>query len=209
LGDKKRWQLAESMLQEIVKSKRADTFLGIGEAAFYGPKLDFMAKDSLGREWQVATIQLDVNMPDRFDLDCINEEGKSERIVMIHAAIMGSIERFLSILIEHYAGAFPVWLSPVQVHILAVSRKFQPYADRVYQVLSKADIRTELTEPDETLGKRIREGETQKIPYLLIVGEKEQKAGSVAIRKRSKGDLGIQKLSSFTQSLQQEISKKK
>jgi threonyl-tRNA synthetase len=209
LGDKRKWKLAESMLQNIVEEKRADAFPGIGEAAFYGPKLDFMAKDSLGREWQVATIQLDVNMPERFDLACTNEEGKPERIVMIHAAIMGSIERFLSILIEHYAGAFPVWLSPVQVQILAVSNKFQTYANRIHKSLIEADIRAELTESNETLGKRIREGETQKIPYLLVVGEKEQKSGSVAIRKRDKGDLGVEKLSLFIQSLQNEINKKK
>ncbi len=128
LGDKKKWKFAEDMLYEIAQSKNADTFDGVGEAAFYGPKLDFMAKDSLGRDWQVATIQLDVNMPERFDLTCTNEEGKPERIVMIHAAIMGSIERFLSVIIEHLAGDFPVWLSPVQARVIPISDKHRAYA---------------------------------------------------------------------------------
>ena len=144
IGDEKKWQSAEKILDEIIKDKKVKAMDGLGEAAFYGPKLDFLAKDSLGREWQVATIQLDMNMPERFDLYCINEKGEQERIVMIHAAIMGSIERFLSIAIEHYAGAFPVWLAPVQVAILPITDKQNKGAEEVSSKLKEAGIRVEV-----------------------------------------------------------------
>ncbi len=182
LGDKARWTQAENILREIVKRKQMEHLEAIGEAAFYGPKLDFLATDSLGREWQVATIQLDLNMPDRFDLTCINESGKPERIVMIHAAIMGSIERFLSIIIEHFAGAFPVWLAPVQAVILPVGEKSAAYAESLAAELRASDIRAEISPATETLGRRIREAELKKIPYLLIVGEKEEKNRSASVR---------------------------
>lgn len=184
LGDKKKWAFAEKMLREIVKSKKADTYEGVGEAAFYGPKLDFMAKDSLGREWQVATIQLDVNMPERFDLTCTNEEGKPERIVMIHAAIMGSIERFLSIIIEHFAGDFPVWLAPVQARIVPIADRHRIYGEKVLEGLKNAGIRADMAGEGETLGKNIRQGELEKIPYLLVVGDKEIEKNSVNVRER-------------------------
>ncbi|TSA44071.1 threonine--tRNA ligase, partial [bacterium] len=184
LGDKKKWAFAENMLREIVKSKKADTYEGVGEAAFYGPKLDFMAKDSLGREWQVATIQLDVNMPERFDLTCTNEEGKPERIVMIHAAIMGSIERFLSIIIEHFAGDFPVWLAPVQVRIVPIADRHRTYGGNILEKLESAGIRADMANEGETLGKNIRQGELEKIPYLLVVGDKEIEKNSVNVRER-------------------------
>ena len=184
LGDKKTWAEAEKILHEIVKEKHTEVFLGIGEAAFYGPKLDFMAKDSLGREWQVATIQLDMNMPERFDLTCVNEHGERERIVIIHAAIMGSIERFLAILIEHYAGDFPLWLAPVQARILAISEKQNDYAKKVFRTLKETGIRAEKAPTDETLSKRIREAETQKIPYIIIVGEKEKTDNTISLRQR-------------------------
>jgi len=184
LGDKKKWAFAEKMLREIVKSKKADTFEGVGEAAFYGPKLDFMAKDSLGREWQVATIQLDVNMPECFDLTCTNEAGKPERIVMIHAAIMGSIERFLSIIIEHFAGDFPVWLAPVQARIVPVSDRHRAYGGKILEKLQNAGIRADMASEGETLGKSIRQGELEKIPYLLIIGDREMEKNSVNVRER-------------------------
>lgn len=209
LGTKPKWQKAENILKEIARKRKVKAQFVPGEAAFYGPKIDFLARDSLGRERQVATIQLDMNLPERFDIFCVDEKGKHERLVMIHAAIMGSLERFISILIEHTGGAFPLWLSPVQVEVLALSRKFQPYAERVQKTLTAAGIRTRLTEPNETLGRRIREGETRKTPYLLILGIKEKQAGSVAVRKRGKGDMGVQKLSSFVSLLQKEISSKK
>jgi threonyl-tRNA synthetase len=185
LGDAAKWKLAESMLREIAAEKEADAFDGIGEAAFYGPKLDFMGKDAIGREHQVATIQLDVNMPERFDLFCINENGEHERIVMIHAAIMGSIERFLSVIIEHFAGAFPVWLAPVQATVIPVGEKFSEYGRSVYTALEAAGIRVEFSEADESLGKRIRAAEMMKIPYLLVVGEKEEGGKTVNVRDRS------------------------
>lgn len=185
LGDKAHWAQAEKILREIVAEKDVDWFEGVGEAAFYGPKLDFMAKDALGREWQVATIQLDMNQPERFDLTCINENGERERIVMIHAAIMGSLERFLSIVIEHFAGKFPVWLSPVQATILPISEKFSDYGRKVFDELTAAGIRAELANANESLGKRIREAELMKVPYILVVGEKEEGGGSVNVRDRA------------------------
>ncbi len=208
LGDKKVWDDAEKILMKVVKDKKAKFVATKGEAAFYGPKLDFMTTDSLGREWQVATIQLDLNMPRRFNLTFTNDQGGQSDIYIIHAAIMGSIERFMATLIEHFAGAFPLWLSPVQVQVSAISKNQQPYAKKIFEALQKENIRAELTEADETIGKRIREGELQKIPYLLIVGDKEVKANSIAVRKRGKGDLGSKKLSSFIKEVKQEISKK-
>jgi threonyl-tRNA synthetase len=192
----------------VIKQKKIEAVESPGEAAFYGPKLDFMAKDSLGREWQVATIQLDVNMPDSFDLVCINEKGERERIVMIHAAIMGSIERFLSIAIEHFAGSFPVWLAPLQAIILPISDKQKDYAQKVGDILSKKEIRTEINMENETIGKKIRQAELMKIPYLLIVGGKESKSDMVAIRKHGKGDMGQMKLEEFLEKIQKEIKEK-
>lgn len=207
LGKPDIWKRAEDMLREIAADKHADSFEGVGEAAFYGPKLDFMAKDSLGREWQVATIQLDMNQPERFDLTCVNEKGEKERIVMIHAAIMGSIERFLSVIIEHFAGAFPVWLAPLQATVLPVSEKFSAYAKKVFDELALAGIRTELSEATESLGKRIRAAELMKIPYVLVVGEKEEKDGAVAVRSR-KGDEGAFPLADFIAKIEKEVKEK-
>jgi threonyl-tRNA synthetase len=208
LGDKKKWQFAESMLYEIVKEKKVDTFEGVGEAAFYGPKLDFMAKDSLGREWQVATIQLDVNMPERFDLVCTNEEGKPERIVMIHAAIMGSIERFLSILIEHFAGDFPAWLAPVQARIVPVSDRHRKYAEKVLTNLEENKVRAEIAAEGETLGKNIRQGELDKIPYLLVVGDKEMEKNAVNVRERHNKETRNYSIDEFVEKIRREAEKK-
>jgi threonyl-tRNA synthetase len=205
LGDEQRWENAENLLREIVREKGVDAIDGTGEAAFYGPKLDFMAHDSIGREWQVATIQLDMNMPERFDLYCVNESGEHERIVMIHAAIMGSIERFLSILIEHVAGAFPTWLSPVQVRIVPVSEKHNAYADEVLAALKEAGIRAEADEANESLGKKIRSGKTEKIPYLLVVGDKEVEAKTVSVESRDKGKLDAMSVNDFAAKIQTEI----
>lgn len=191
LGDKDRWALAEKMLEDIAKEKNVVTFEGIGEAAFYGPKLDFMANDAIGREWQVATIQLDMNMPERFDLTCVNEKGEHERIVMIHAAIMGSIERFMSILIEHVAGAFPLWLSPVQVAIVPVSEGQTSYAESVYDTLSKGGVRVTLEDGKDSLGKRIRHAQAQKIPYVIVIGDKEKDSGLLTVETRGEKIEGI------------------
>lgn len=209
LGNKEHWDKAEKILREIAEENKIPYIEALGDAAFYAPKLDFIATDSLGREWQVATIQIDVHMPDSFDLNCINENGEKERIVMIHAAILGSIERFMSVLIEHYAGAFPVWLSPVQVIILPITEKQNRWAGSIYQELKEADIRAEINLDNETLGKKIRTAELQKVPYLLIVGEKEEKAKAVAVRERGTGDKGQMKLEKFIEKIKEEISVKK
>jgi len=208
LGDSKRWENAEGILREIVKSKKVEFYEGIGEAAFYGPKLDFMADDSLGRQWQVATIQLDMNMPERFDLSCTNEEGKAERIVMIHAAIMGSIERFLSIIIEHYAGDFPIWLAPVQVKVIPVRDSHNEYAKKVFDALKKAVIRAELDAEDENLGKKVRRAKVGKIPYWIVIGDKDIEAGKVTLESRDKGNLGQFTEEELIKKLAIEIEKK-
>ncbi|MBI5156013.1 threonine--tRNA ligase [Candidatus Peregrinibacteria bacterium] len=182
LGTPAMWKHAEDELRSIAKERKADFFEAPGEAAFYGPKVDFIAKDAIGREWQVATIQLDINMPERFDLSCISESGEKERIVMIHAAIMGAIERFLSIFIEHHAGLFPLWVAPTQVGILPVAALHEDYAREIEQKLQAAGIRTKFFDHTESLGKRIREGETEKIPYLLVMGDNEVDAKSVTVR---------------------------
>ncbi len=182
LGTPEMWKKAEAELRGIAVDRKADFFESPGEAAFYGPKVDFIAKDSIGRDWQVATIQLDINMPERFDLFCINEKGDHERIVMIHAAIMGSLERFLSIYIEHMAGLFPLWLAPVQVGLIPVAGAHEDFARALESSLQEKGIRTQFFGHEDSLGKRIREGETWKIPYLLVMGDKEIDAKSVTVR---------------------------
>ena len=208
LGTPELWKNAEDKLRELVKERGVKATEAVGEAALYGPKIDFLGKDAIGRLHQIATIQLDMNLPDRFDLTCVNEKGEKERIVMIHCAIMGSIERFLSVAIEHFAGAFPVWLAPVQVAILPVSDKVNEYAGNVLKQLSNLGIRVELHDQNESIGKKIRNAEMQKIPYLLVVGEKEAAAEGVAVRQRGKGDLGVQKLGDFISQLEKEIKTK-
>jgi threonyl-tRNA synthetase len=207
LGDATKWDFAENMLREIVAEKKADSFDGIGEAAFYGPKLDFMGKDAIGREHQVATIQLDMVQPERFDLFCINEKGEQERIVMVHAAIMGSIERFLSVIIEHFAGAFPVWLAPVQATVIPVGEKFSAYGKKVYDALEAAGIRAEFSEANESLGKRIRATEMMKVPYILVVGEKEETNGTVNVRNRA-GEEKEVPLAEFIKKIEKETKEK-
>lgn len=189
LGDKKDWKKVEKELRDLAKERGIKPAEDIGEAAFYGPKIDFVAKDSLGREWQVATIQLDMNMPERFDLKCVNEKGEDERIVMIHCAIMGSIERFLSILIEHTAGAFPAWLSPVQVALLPVSTdKHLDYSQKLADEFREKDVRVWVDDSDESVSKKIRTSEKQKIPYILVIGDKEMDGDKLAVREQGKSD---------------------
>ncbi len=205
LGDLNTWESAVGVLRDIIGEKEVEAMDGLGEAAFYGPKLDFMAEDSLGRRWQIATIQLDMQQPERFDLTCINEEGQKERIVMIHAAIMGSIERFLSILIEHTAGNFPVWLSPVQVRVLPVSDKQSTYAAQVAGELVAAGVRAEVDAANDSLGKKIRAAKGEKIPYLLVVGDNEIEAGTVSVESRDKGKLEPMSTLAFAEKVTQEI----
>lgn len=182
LGTPDLWQQAEDAIRELAKERGVSYTEQLGEAAFYGPKIDFMTKDSIGREWQVATIQLDINMPEQFDLSCINESGDKERIVMIHAAIMGSLERFFSIYLEHVAGVFPLWLAPVQIGILPVADAHDEYAQTVKNQLIEQGMRAALFDASDSLGKRIREGEKAKIPYLLVLGDKEKESEGVTVR---------------------------
>lgn len=199
LGTEEMWRQAEDELRAIASERGVQAVEVQGEAAFYGPKIDLLANDSLGREWQVATIQLDVNMPERFDLSCKNEEGADERIVMIHAAIMGSIERFFGILIEHYAGKFPLWLAPVQVKVLPIADRHADYAASVVATLKAGGYRVELDDRKESVGKKIRSGQVERVPYLLIVGDAEIESGTVAIRSRDKGDEGTDSVEALLQ----------
>jgi threonyl-tRNA synthetase len=205
LGTKEIWDKAEGELREIAEERDADTIEGPGEAALYGPKLDFMAKNAAGREWQVATIQLDMNIPERFDLTCINEKGEKERIVMIHSAITGSIERCAAILIEHYGGAFPTWLSPVQARVLPIADAHKEFAHQVLTQLKAAGIRTEIDESNETLGKKIREAKTMKIPYMLVIGDAELSANAATLESRDKGKIGALSIDEIVSKLAEEI----
>lgn len=208
LGTKEGWEKAEDQLRNLLKDRNADFYEAAGEAAFYGPKIDFMSKDSLGRGWQVATIQVDRNMPERFDLNCINEQGEKERVVMIHAAIMGSIERFLSVLIEHHGGSFPVWLSPVQVKVLPISDKQLDYAYKVADKLKENSLRAEVDNRSETLQSKIRDAQLEKIPYMLVVGGREEEAGKVAVRKRNGEDLGAIDVDLFVKDITDNVKSK-
>lgn len=182
LGTPELWKKAEDAIRELATERGSKFIEEPGEAAFYGPKVDFMTKDSIGREWQVATIQLDINMPENFDLTCINEQGEKERIVMVHAAIMGSLERFFSIYLEHVAGVFPLWLSPVQAYILPVADVHEEYAAEVESLLKEKGIRSQVLDSSDSLGKRVREGEKKKVPYLLVLGDKEKNSKGVTVR---------------------------
>jgi len=204
LGTPEIWDKAENELREIAEKRGADYFESAGEAALYGPKLDFMATNVAGREWQIATIQLDMNLPERFDLTCINERGEKERIVMIHSAITGSLERCIAVLLEHLNGILPLWLSPVQVVVLPVSEKQADYAREVYEALAKADIRVELDASNDTLGKRIRNAKHMKVPYLLIVGDEEMGTETATLEGRG-GKVGALPLSEIILRLKAEI----
>ena len=204
LGTEAIWSNAENALREIAKDRNADHFEAPGEAALYGPKLDFMATDSMGREHQVATIQLDMNIPERFDLVCTNEKGERERIVMIHSAIMGSIERFTAVLLEHLAGILPLWLSPVQVKVLPVSEKHTAYAKQVSEQLLGAGIRVEI-DADDALGKRIRNTKLQKVPYFLVLGDEEVSAGTATLESRT-GKVGALPMVDIIAKLKEEIA---
>ena len=209
LGSREDWIEAEKMLRQIGTERGAKMIEAKGEAAFYGPKLDFMAKDSLGREWQVATNQLDMNMPVRFDLTCTNEKGEAEQVYMLHAAIMGSIERYMSILIEHFAGAFPTWLSPVQVVIVPISQDHHDYALSVTEELKKAEIRVEISAESESMQNRIRKAAKQKVPYILVIGQKEMEEQTIAVRQRGNQNLGMMKIEKFKKIISADISQKK
>ena len=209
LGTPEIWKNAENALREIAKERNADHFEAPGEAALYGPKLDFIATDSIGRSHQVATIQLDLNLPERFDLLCINEKGEKERIAMIHSAIMGSIERFTAVLLEHLGGVLPTWTSPVQVKVLPISEHHNTYAQEITDALKKENIRVEIDLGNETLGKKIRGAKTAKIPYSLVIGDKEIESKTVTVESRDKGNLGGKSVEEFLTHIQSEIKNRK
>ena len=190
IGTDENWERAERAIQEAADERGLPTVVETGEAAFYGPKLDFMVKDALGREWQLGTIQVDYNLPERFDLEYTGSDGEKHRPIMIHRAPFGSMERFVAVLLEHTAGKLPLWLSPDQVNIVPVSEKYADYAKKVCNFLNNCEIRASVDDRNETLGKRIRESELKRIPFLLIVGEKEQENESVSVRRQGGIDLG-------------------
>ncbi|MFY9457824.1 MAG: threonine--tRNA ligase [Candidatus Spechtbacterales bacterium] len=206
LGDDALWDKAQKQMEGILKNNKIKYESAAGEAAFYGPKMDFMINDSLGREWQISTMQLDFNMPGRFGLEYIDKDGSKKTPVMIHSAYLGSIERFMGIIIEHYAGAFPLWLAPEQIWIIPVSEKFNKYAENVAGTLLACNLRVTVRTENETLGKKIRGGQLQKIPYLIVVGEKEEKSKKISVRDRKKGDLGLSTVKEFAESVKIELN---
>lgn len=207
-GSDEGWEFAQKVLEEIAVEQKLDYIKEEGEAAFYGPKLDYKIKDCMGREWQCSTLQFDFNLPERFDMTFVNERGEKERPYMLHRVLYGAFERFFGVLIEHYAGAFPVWLSPVQARVIPVSEKFSEYAGKVLDNLKAEGIRVEMDDSDESLGKRIREAEKQKIPYMLVVGEKESSDGTVAVRKRGEKQQQVLKIEEFLDQIRKEIENK-
>ncbi|MEN9649341.1 MAG: threonyl-tRNA synthetase [Candidatus Parcubacteria bacterium] len=208
IGTKETWEKAENQIKAIIEKRGYEYIDGKGEAAMYGPKIDFISKDSIGRTLQVATIQLDFNMPQRFGLTCINEKGEKEQIVMIHCAIMGSIERFMATLIEHLAGNFPLWLSPVQVKIIPIGERQHEYAKTVHAALTAAGLRSELDDSAEGLGKKVRASKVDKLPYWIVIGDKEIEANMVTLESRDKGNLGQMSIEAVTQKLTEENNSK-
>jgi len=197
IGTDENWALAEQAIIESAAEKGLKTVTELGEAAFYGPKLDFMVKDALGRKWQLGTIQVDYNLPERFELEYTGSDNQKHRPVMIHRAPFGSLERFIAVLIEHCAGKFPLWLTPDQVAVLPISEKYNDYAKKVLELLNNSDIRGLVDERNEKIGKKIRDNELNKIPFMLIVGEKEAEEGVVAVREQGKGDIGTMPVAEF------------
>ncbi len=207
IGSDENWEKAESAIIEASAEKGLETVVELGEAAFYGPKLDFMVRDAIGRKWQLGTIQVDYNLPERFELEYIGADDKRHRPIMIHRAPFGSMERFVAVLIEHTAGKFPLWLTPEQVAILPISEKYNDFADRVCHELNQKDVRAYVDDRNETIGKKIRENELKRVPYLLVVGEKEAAANSVAVRKQGEGDKGIMTVDEFAGFVNSETAK--
>ena len=205
LRDPAQWDAAEDAIREAAAEMGLDAVEEKGEAAFYGPKLDFMVKDALGREWQLGTVQLDYNLPERFDLTYVGEDNRKHRPVMIHRAPFGSLERFIGVLIEHTGGNFPTWLAPVQVAVLPVGQDFEAYARQVTETLKEAGIRAEADLRNEKIGYKIRSAEMMKIPYMLIVGAREEASGNVAVRRHGEGDLGTEPLEAFLNRIREEI----
>ncbi|MER2998199.1 threonine--tRNA ligase [Pontibacter populi] len=206
IGTDEAWEKAENAIIEAATEKGLPTVTELGEAAFYGPKLDFMVRDALGRKWQLGTIQVDYNLPERFQLEYIGADNAKHRPVMIHRAPFGSLERFVAVLIEHCGGNFPLWLSPEQFAILPISEKYQDFAQQVYDRLAEMDIRGFVDNRDEKIGRKIRDAEVRKVPYMLIVGEKEQEENAVSVRRHGEGDLGSMTVDAFIDLFQSKIA---
>ena len=203
-GTLNNWKKATNSLKYALDKLKVKYVIDPGEGVFYGPKIDIKIKDSIGRLWQCTTIQVDFNLPKRFNVTYVNEKGTKQQPIMIHRALLGSLERFIGVLIEHYAGSFPLWLSPVQILIIPIGSDNRKYAFFVKEKLKENGFRTEVRDENETVSKKIREGEIQKIPYMLVIGEKEEKAKSVRVRERGKGDIGMEKLSKFVEKIKKE-----
>ena len=208
MGDEEVWHFAEDTLQAAITELGKDFQINPGDGAFYGPKLDFHLADSLGRTWQCGTIQLDMQMPERFELEYVGEDGEKHRPIMIHRALLGSIERFIGVITEHFAGAFPTWLHPVQVKVLPVTDRAADYAKDIAAKLDKQGFRVEVDGRNEKIGKKIREAQMEKIPYMLVVGDRDMEAGTVSPRHRAEGDLGAMSLDDFTAMLRQVVDSK-
>jgi len=206
IGADENWNKAEKAIQEVANEKGLKTVVELGEAAFYGPKLDFMVRDAIGRKWQLGTVQIDYNLPERFELEYVGADNSKHRPVMIHRAPFGSMERFVAILIEHCAGKFPLWLTPEQVKILPISDRFNEYAERVSKVLENHDIRALVDDRSEKVGKKIRDAELEKVPYMLILGENEAKEETVSVRRQGEGDLGGMSVEAFAEHIRSEIA---
>ena len=207
IGSDDNWEKAEQAIIEAAGEKNLVTTVAVGEAAFYGPKLDFMVRDAIGRKWQLGTIQVDYNLPERFGLEYTGSDNQKHQPVMIHRAIFGSMERFVAVLIENTAGRFPIWLTPDQAVILPISEKFNDYAKTVSNLLNNSDIRTLIDDRNEKIGKKIRDNELKRIPYLLVIGEKEVAAGTVSVRKQGEGDRGVMKTEEFISLVKKETEK--
>jgi threonyl-tRNA synthetase len=205
IGSDENWEKAENAIIQATKEKGLKTNTVYGEAAFYGPKLDFMVKDVLGRSWQLGTIQVDYNLPERFDLTYKGADNKLHRPVMIHRAPFGSMERFIAILIEHTGGNFPLWLTPEQAILLPISEKYEKYTKKVLHLLENYEIRALIDERNEKVGRKIRDAEINKIPFMLIIGENEEKESTVSVRKHGEGDMGSFTVEEFSQIIQKEI----
>jgi threonyl-tRNA synthetase len=205
IGSDENWDKAESAIIEVAKESGLDYVIEEGEAAFYGPKMDFMVRDAIGRKWQLGTIQVDYNLPERFELEYIGKDNQKHRPVMIHRAPFGSMERFVAVLIEHTAGKFPLWLTPEQVRILPISEKYQKYAEKVLELLNNSDIRAQIDDRSEKTGRKIRDAEMQRVPYMLIVGEKEESDEKVSFRKQGSGDQGSVSVEEFVKMIDDEV----
>ncbi|MEI7895756.1 MAG: threonine--tRNA ligase [bacterium] len=207
IGSDENWEKAERAIMEVAEERGLNTVIELGEAAFYGPKMDFMVKDALGRKWQLGTIQVDYNLPERFELEYIGNDNQKHRPVMIHRAPFGSMERFVAVLLEHTAGNFPLWLTPDQAIVLPISEKYQEYAKKVFNLLNNSEIRTLIDDRNEKAGKKIRDAELMKIPFMLVVGEREESEGTVSVRRHGQGDLGPQKIEDFIRLVEEEMKK--